>query len=77
GFNYESKQNCSVVIYLLYGLSRAAEPLHHFNTSSVDHLIILAGDGGAGGTGGSGSDNGGDGGHINPMLPDHTIWQFL
>ncbi|MBU9840034.1 hypothetical protein J1780_08720, partial [Rahnella aceris] len=31
------------------GLSRAAEPLHHFNTSSVDHLIILAGDGGAGG----------------------------
>jgi hypothetical protein len=31
------------------GLSRAAETLHHFNTSSVDHLIILAGDGGASG----------------------------
>ena len=41
------------------GLSRAAEPLHHFNTSSIDHLIILTGDGGAGGTGGNGG-NGGD-----------------
>jgi len=49
------------------GLSRAAEPLHHsttpplhhFNTSSIDHLIILTGDGGAGGAGGNGG-NGGD-----------------
>ncbi|QUT17216.1 hypothetical protein [Rahnella inusitata] len=41
------------------GLSRAVEPLHHFNTSSIDHLIIITCDGGAGGTGGNGG-NGGD-----------------
>ncbi|MFS7221043.1 hypothetical protein AB6859_08545 [Rahnella inusitata] len=47
------------------GLSRAAEPLHHFNTSSIDHLIILTGDGGAGGAGGAGGTggNGGNGGN--------------